>query len=37
MDWTSLMGDEKKKLLRTVPEKLESSPEEIIHQVPKNI
>ncbi len=48
MDWTSLMGDEKKKLLRTVPEKLESSPEEIIHQdtaetviklwkIPKNI
>ncbi len=32
MDWTSLMGDEKKKLLRTLPEKLESSPDEIIHQ-----
>ncbi len=32
MNWTSLMGDEKKKLLRTLPEKLESSPEEIIHQ-----
>ncbi len=32
MDWTSLMGDEKKKLLRTLPDKLESSPEGIIHQ-----
>ena len=32
MDWTSLMGDERKKLLRTLPEKLESSSEEVIHQ-----
>lgn len=31
MDWTSLMGD-KKKLLRTLPEKLESSSEVVIHQ-----
>lgn len=30
-DWTSLMGDEKKKLLRTLPEKLESNQDEIIH------
>ena len=32
MDWTSLMGDEKKKLLRTLPDKLESNTEEVIHQ-----
>lgn len=32
MDWTSLMGDEKKKLLHTLPDKLESSTEEVIHQ-----
>ncbi|CAB4005933.1 Hypothetical predicted protein [Paramuricea clavata] len=31
MDWTSLMGAEKKKLLHTLPDKLQSSTEEIIH------
>ncbi|XP_028408194.1 uncharacterized protein LOC114530773 [Dendronephthya gigantea] len=32
MDWTSLMGAEKKKLLHTLPDKLQLSTEEIIHQ-----
>lgn len=32
LDWTSLMGAEKKKLLHNLPDKLESSTEEIIHQ-----
>ena len=32
LDWTSLMGAEKKKLLNTLPDKLQSNTEEIIHQ-----
>ena len=32
IDWTSLMSNEKKKLLHTLPDKLHQTTEEIIHQ-----
>lgn len=37
MDWTSLMGDEKKKLLRLLPGKLESQSERIHPDTSKTV